>query len=59
LNKQDEALSYLRLGLKIAPEKFIFADMKNEEGLKNLKKNKDYKKILRAIRKSEKGKKKA
>lgn len=59
LNKQDEALSYLRLGLKIAPEKFIYDDMKNEEGLKNLKKNKEYKKILREIKKAEKARKKA
>ena len=59
LNNQNEAISYLRLGIKIAPDKFIYSEMKKEVDLKNLKKNKEYKKILKGIKKAEKSKKKA
>ena len=58
LNNQNEAISYLRQGLVLAPDKFGYSEMKTEAGLKNLKKNKEYKKILKGLKKAERAKKK-
>jgi tetratricopeptide (TPR) repeat protein len=58
LNDQNQAISYLRQGLVLAPDRFSYTEMKNEEGLKNLKKNKEYKKILKGLKKVESAKKK-